>query len=143
MLPGRTAIYDIRCKDVARFLSTGPKTLDEIGNFLLKLYPKSKLDPKGTWIRDVLVEWNPLVVKTENGKYMLSDLGRAFISLPGREGADPTPEEKAFILGLMVQDKEQGKVVSAIILGLDPKNYIEKNGWTIQQTETVLTWVLQ
>jgi hypothetical protein len=57
------AIYNIRYKDVARILSTGTKTLDEVKEEINKLYPKLK--PDKNWIPQVLVDWNPLVTKKE------------------------------------------------------------------------------
>jgi len=102
------ALYDVRCKDVARYLSTGAKALAEIRERINQLYPG--LRAEGTWILDILCKWNSLVTE-ENGTFKLSELGRAFISLPGREGEEITTEEKVFLVGVMMLDEDQRQVI--------------------------------
>ena len=126
------AIHDVRCKDVARILSTGPKTIDEIGDIIHKIYPG--IDPKGKWVREVLTKWNPLVVE-RNGRFELSDLGRALISLPGREGEEPTLEEKIFLIGIMMMDKVQRKIIGELITTGASKH---SDNWTVNRTKECL-----
>ncbi len=114
-----TVIYDIRCKDTARILATGPKKLNEIGEEIHKLYPG--INPKGTWLRQVLVEWNPLVKKVGD-KYELSDLGKVFISLPGRIGEKPTGEEKAFLTWIIMLSPKQRQVICKLLLMKDSRD---------------------
>jgi len=126
------AIYDIRCKDVARFLATGPKTLSEIGDRLHQLYPS--LDPRGSYVREVLTDWNPFLVKVD-GVFKLSDLGRALISLPGREGDELTEDERAFMLGVMMLDERQRKIICELIL---TGRSSASDAWVINQTRRCL-----
>jgi len=125
-------LYDVKCKDVARFLATGPKTLDDIGSRIHELYPE--IDPKGKWVKEVLVEWNPLIVK-KNDKFELSVLGRALISLPGREGKDPTVEETIFLIGVMMLDERQRKVVGELITTGSSKH---PDNWVVNRTRACL-----
>lgn len=126
------ALYDVRCKDIARLLSVSPKTLDEIGDRVHSLHPT--INPKGTWVRDILVKWNSLVVR-ENEKFKLSSLGRAFISLPGREGDEVTTEEKVFVLGIIMLDDKQRKVASELITTGSSSS---PDDWVVLQTRQVL-----
>ena len=126
------ALYDIRCKDVARLVSTGSKTLDEIANKIHSLYHSLKAE--GTYIRDVLIKWNPLV-SDNNGKFDLSSLGRAFILLPGREGSEVTFEERVFLAGVLTLDNRQRKIMAELIT---TGSASDTDGWIIGQTKGVL-----
>jgi len=122
------ALFDIRCKDVARLLSTESRTLQEIGDVIHTLYPR--LDPRGNWVRDNLVAWNPFLIE-KKGKYGLSELGRALISLPGREGDEPTEVERVFLLGVMMIDENQRRVINKLLLGLDMRG---EDRWIVDVT---------
>jgi len=107
------ALYDIRCKDVARFLATGTRTRHQIGDYIHELYPT--LNPRGDWVCQPLTSWNPYIQAVKDDNYKLSDLGRALISLPGRGGEPPTEAEKTFLLGTMMLFERQRKVVAELI----------------------------
>ena len=127
-----SGLYDIRCKDVARFLATGTRTLQQIGDYINKLYPT--IDPRGSWVRQPLTSWNPYIQKINKDKYTLSDLGRVLISLPGREGEQPTEAEKAFLLGTMMLFEPQQKIISEIIhVGKS-----EADDWMVVQSKRCL-----
>jgi len=125
-------MYDIRCKDVARILAEGSKAYKEIATELHTMY--SGLDPQGSWIKTVLLKWNPLVVK-DGDMWNLSDLGKAFVKLPGNFGGPPTDAEKYFITGLLMSDKEQREIASELILH-GKSSY--KNKWVVNVTRVML-----
>ena len=126
------ALYDVRCKDVARILSTNVKTMDEIGDAIHSLHPS--IDPRGTWVRDILIMWNSLVTRGNVG-FKLSNLGRAIISLPGSEGNEVTPEEKVFLLGVMMLDNQQRRIASELMtIG----NSSDRDEFVVNQTSKVL-----
>lgn len=127
-----SGLYDIRCKDIARFLATGTRTLQQIGDYINKLY--STIDPRGTWVREPLTSWNPYVKEISKDKYALSDLGRALVSLPGREREPPTEAEKSFLLGTMMLFEPQQKIVAELIhLGKS-----EGDEWMVVQSKRCL-----
>ena len=125
-------LYDIRCKDVARIVAARPKTMIEIGKQIHQLYPD--VDAAGTWVRDPLTLWNPYI-KPIDDRYKLSELGRAFVSLPGREGEDPTELETVFLLGTLLLDERQRRIVSELIA---LKKSTDKDTWIVNQTQRVL-----
>lgn len=131
---GLTPLLDIRCRDVARILVGGPKTRREIGIKLREKYPK--LRARGAWVRDVLLAWNPLVVRVSDDVWDLSDLGKALVKLPGELGTPLTTEEKAFMLGLIMLDEAQRKVASELILTGKPTH---GDKWLTGLTKRVLT----
>jgi hypothetical protein len=126
-------MYDIRCKDVARILAEGPKAYKEIATELHTIY--SRLDPQGSWIKTVLLKWNPLVVNIGKNMWDLSDLGKAFVKLPGNFGGPLTDAEKYFITGLLMSDKEQREIASELILH-GKSSY--KNRWVVNATRVML-----
>lgn len=127
-------VLDIRCRDVARILAEGPKKREEIEARLHEKYPKLK--PGGSWVRNILLKGNPLVGKTHDNVWTLSDLGKAFIKLPGELGSSLTTEEKIFLIGLVMLDEKQRKVVSEII-ALGKSTY--SNKFIVDRTRRVLT----
>lgn len=128
-----TGLYDVRCKDVARFLATGTRTLQQIGDNIHKLHPT--IDPRGTWVREPLTSWNPYIQEVSKDNYELSNLGRALISLPGREGEPPTEAEKRFLVGTMMLFEPQRKIIAELI-------YTGKSGdtddWIVVQSKRCL-----
>ncbi|MEM1910781.1 MAG: hypothetical protein QXU78_03115 [Sulfolobales archaeon] len=126
-------LYDVRCRDVARILASGPRTRKEIGTELRKIYPT--LRARGAWVREVLLEWNPLVIKIGNDTWDLSDLGRTLVKLPGELGKPLTTEEKIFLLGLLLLDPRQRKI-TAELLALGKSSAADK--WAVIQTTRVL-----
>ncbi|MEM1931113.1 MAG: hypothetical protein QW780_03700 [Sulfolobales archaeon] len=106
-------LYDVRCRDVARILASGPRTRREIGAELRKIYPT--LRARGAWVREVLLEWNPLVIRVGKDTWDLSDLGKALVKLPGEFGKPLTAEEKAFLLGLLLLDPRQRKIAAELL----------------------------
>lgn len=129
-----TPLLDVRCRDVARILAEGPKTRKEIGIKLREKHPKLKA--RGAWVRDVLLAWNPLVVRVNDDLWGLSDLGRALVKLPGEPGAPLTTEEKAFMLGLMMLDEAQRRIISEFIL---TGKSTHSSKWLANLTRRVLT----
>lgn len=127
-----SGLYDVRCKDVARFVATGTRTLKQIGDHISKLHPS--IDSKGSWVREPLTSWNPYIQSIDKDKYTLSDLGRALISLPGREGEEPTEAEKAFLVGSMILFEPHRKVVAELI-HVGKSNADE---WVVTQTKSCL-----
>ncbi len=126
------ALLDIRCRDVARILVGGPRTRREVGEKLREIYPR--LRARGSWVRQVLLEWNPLVTRTGDDVWDLSDLGRALARLPGELGKPPTREEAAFLLGLLLLDPVQRRVTAELLVtGRSPGNR-----WLVACTTTVL-----
>lgn len=119
---------------MARILVEGPKTRREIGVKLREKYPR--LRARGAWVRDVLLTWNPLVVRVSDDMWDLSDLGKALVKLPGELGAPLTTEEKAFMLGLIMLDETQRKVASELIL---TGKSTQSGKWLIGLTKRVLT----
>ncbi|MEM2005839.1 MAG: hypothetical protein QW705_04930 [Zestosphaera sp.] len=126
-------VLDVRCRDVARILAEGPKTRKEVGVKLRKEYPS--LRPRGSWVRDVLLRWNPLAANVGDDVWGLSDLGNTFTKLPGELGKPLTTEEKAFLLGLMLLDEKQGRVVSELLTLGRSSN---PDRWLVTQTRRVL-----
>jgi len=64
----------------------------------------------------------------------VSDLGRALISLPGREGEPPTEAERAFMLGTMMLFEPQRKIIADLIhMGKS-----DADDWTVTQTKSCL-----
>jgi hypothetical protein len=124
-------LYDLRCKDVARIVAAGPKTINDIGRRIHELYPD--IDVTGTWIQQPLTEWNPFVEREDN-RYKLSELGRALISLPGREGEEPTDSEKSFLIGTMMFDEKQRRAVAELIL----LGRSTEDEWIVTQTRSCL-----
>jgi len=127
------ALYDIRCRDVARILVAGPRSRRDIGTELSKLYPT--LRPRGSWVRDVLLRENPLVVNLGNDNWGLSPLGQALVKLPGELGKPLTEEERVFLAGLVLLDKEQRKVAAEL---LATGSSTERNVWLVRHTARVL-----
>jgi len=127
-----SGLYDVRCKDISRFVATGTRTLQEIGDYINTLYPS--IDSRGGWVREPLTAWNPYIQKIDKDKYILSDLGRALISLPGREGEPPTEAERAFMLGTMMLFEPQRKIIADLIhMGKS-----DADDWTVTQTKSCL-----
>lgn len=126
-------VLDVRCRDVARILAEGSKTRKEVGVKLREKYPG--LRSRGSWVRDVLLRWNPLVVNVGGDVWGLSELGSALVRLPGEFGKPLTTEEKAFLLGLMLLDGRQGRVVSELLLSGESSS---PNKWLVTQTRRVL-----
>lgn len=129
-------VLDIRCRDVVRILAEGPKKRREVGARLHEKYPG--LRPRGSWVRDVLLRWNPLVVSVGDDTWALSDLGSALAKLPGELGSPLTTEEKAFLIGLMMLDERQRKIVSELVV-LGKSTGPDK--WIVVQTRRVLTHI--
>ncbi|MEM0347606.1 MAG: hypothetical protein QXL83_03835 [Zestosphaera sp.] len=96
-------------------------------------YPKLRV--RGAWIKIVLLTWNPLVVRVGNDTWDLSDLGKALVKLPGELGAPLTTEEKIFMLGMIMLDEKQRKIVSELIL-TGKSTHSDK--WLVSQTRRVL-----
>lgn len=126
-------VLDIRCRDVVRILAEGSKTRKEVGAKLREKHPR--LRPRGSWVRDVLLRLNPLVVNVGDDVWGLSDLGNALAKLPGEFGKPLTTEEKAFLLGLMLLDEKQGRVVSELLLWGRSSN---PDKWLVTQTRRAL-----
>ncbi|MEM2007254.1 MAG: hypothetical protein QW154_06425 [Sulfolobales archaeon] len=126
-------LYDVRCRDVARILASGSRTRKEIGTELRKIYPT--LRARGAWVREVLLEWNPLVTKVGDDTWDLSDLGKALVKLPGELGKPLTTEETVFLLGLLLLDPRQRRV-TAELLATGRSSAADK--WVIIQTTRVL-----
>ncbi len=126
-------LLDVRCRDVARILTAGPRSRREIGTELSKLYPS--LRPRGSWVRDVLLRWNPLVVNVGDDNWGLSTLGQALIKLPGELGKPLTEEEKIFLAGLVFLDDTQRKVAAELIT-TGSSTY--RNTWLVRHTSKVL-----
>lgn len=127
------ALYDVRCRDVARILASGPRSRRDVGTELNKLYPN--LRPRGSWVRHVLLRENPLVVDLGGDNWGLSPLGQALVKLPGELGKPLTEEEKAFLAGLLLLDERQRKVVAELIA---TGKSTEKDTWIVRQTARVL-----
>lgn len=125
-------LYDVRCRDVARILAGGPKTRKEIGAELTRIYPT--LRARGSWVREVLLELNPLVTKVGDDTWDLSDLGRALVKLPGELGKPLTSEETAFLMGLLLLDPKQRKVVAELLATGSSTG----DKWVVIQTSRVL-----
>lgn len=117
---------------MARFLASGAKNLNEIGKRINKLYPD--IEPDGNWIKEPLTKWNPFVER-ENDKFRLSNLGRALISLPGREGDPPTESERAFLLGVMLFDERQRRIMSELVLA---GKSTDADSWVVDCTRACL-----
>jgi len=126
------ALYDVRCRDVVRILASGPMGRREIGEKLREVYPT--LSPRGRWVKTVLLEWNPYVVREDNS-YRLSDLGQALSAIPGEVGGELSDAEKVFILGTMMLDEAQRKIVAELIA---TGKSTSKDTWKVTQTERVL-----
>lgn len=126
-------LYDIRCRDVARILAGGPRTRREIGEELSKIYPT--LRARGRWVRNVLLESNPLVTRVDRDTWGLSDLGKALVRLPGELGRPLTTEEAVFLSGLLLADSRQRMVV-AELLTTGRSSAADK--WMVAQTRRVL-----
>lgn len=126
------ALLDVRCRDVARILVEGPKTRKEIGSKLHEIYPT--LRARGAWVREVLLEKNPLVTSATDDAWELSDLGKALVRLPGELGKPLTSEETAFLLGLLLLDPSQRKVVAELL----STGKSQENKWLVIQTARVL-----
>lgn len=128
-----TPLLDVRCRDIARILAEGPRTRKEIGIKLREKYPR--LRARGAWVRYVLLTWNPLVVKVGDDVWGLSDLGKALTKLPGELGAPLTTEEKVFMLGLMMLDEEQRRIVSELVM---TGKSTHESKWLVNLTKRVL-----
>ncbi|OYT51146.1 MAG: hypothetical protein B6U73_02560 [Desulfurococcales archaeon ex4484_204] len=126
------ALYDVRCRDVVRILASGPMGRREIGEKLREVYPT--LSPRGRWVKTVLLEWNPYVIREDNN-YKLSDLGQALSAIPGEVGGELSDAEKVFILGTMMLDEAQRKIVAELIA---TGKSTSKDTWKVTQTERVL-----
>lgn len=126
-------MYDIRCRDVARILAGGPRTRREIGEELSKIYPT--LRARGKWVRNVLLEWNPLVTRVDRDTWSLSDLGKALVRLPGELGKPLTTEEVVFLSGLLLADPRQRTVVAEL---LTTGKSSAAGRWVVAQTRRVL-----
>lgn len=127
------ALYDIRCRDVARILVLGPRSRRDVGTELSKLYPN--LRPRGSWVRHVLLRENPLVVNLGDDNWGLSPLGQALVKLPGELGKPLTEEEKVFLAGLLLLDRRQRRVVAELIA---TGRSAERDTWLVRQTSRVL-----
>ena len=126
-------MYDVRCRDVARILASGPRSRRDVGTELNKLYPS--LRPRGSWVRHVLLRENPLVVDLGGDNWGLSPLGQALVKLPGELGKPLTEEERAFLAGLLLLDEEQRRVAAELIaLGRST----HRDTWFVRQTARVL-----
>ena len=82
-----------------------------------------------------MLTWNPLVTRIEDDVWDLSNLGKALIKLPGELGAPLTTEEKAFMLGLMMLDEEQRKIVSELMI---TGKSTHESKWLVGLTKRVL-----
>jgi hypothetical protein len=127
-------LYDVRCRDVARVLASGPRSRRDIGVELSKLYPG--LRPRGSWVRSVLLRSNPLVVHLGEDNWGLSPLGQALVKLPGELGKPLTEEERVFLAGLLLLDERQRRVVAELLL---TGRSTERDTWVVRQTARVLT----
>jgi hypothetical protein len=127
-------LYDVRCRDVARVLASGPRSRGDIGVELNKLYPG--LRPRGSWVRHVLLRWNPLVVNLGGDNWGLSPLGQALVKLSGELGKPLTEEERVFLAGLLLLDERQRRVVAELVL---TGRSTERDTWVVRQTARVLT----
>lgn len=83
----------------------------------------------------MLLAWNPLVVRVGNDTWDLSDLGKALVKLPGELGTPLTIEEKTFLLGLMMLEEAQRKIISELIL---TGKSTHSNRWLVNQTRRIL-----
>lgn len=128
-------LYDQRCRDAARIVAGSPKTKREVGAAIRRYY--TRMNPSGTWIRDVLLDWNPMMSKM-GSRYTLTSLGRALVGLPGREGEPLTNEEKAFILGVMMLDTRQRRIICELLAKGATR---DRDKWIVDQTKKVLAAV--
>ncbi len=126
------ALLDVRCRDVARILAEGPRTRREIGAKLHEIFPRIR--PRGSWVRQVLLEWNPLVFRVGNDTWDLSDLGKALVKLPGELGKPLSREETAFLLGLLLLDPVQRRVTAELLATGKSLG----NRWMVACTKSVL-----
>ena len=122
------------CATLSLFITPQGKPLSrrEIGEKLREVYPT--LSPRGRWVKTVLLEWNPYVIREDNN-YRLSDLGQALSAIPGEVGGELSDAEKVFILGTMMLDEAQRKIVAELIA---TGKSTSKDTWKVTQTERVL-----
>ncbi len=76
-----------------------------------------------------------MVVRVSDDVWDLSDLGKALVKLPGELGAPLTIEEKTFMLGLMMLDETQRRIVSELIL---TGKSTHSNRWLVSLTRRTL-----
>lgn len=126
-------LFDIRCRDVARFVASGPKTVREIGEKIHELYPE--INSKGRWVKDILIGRNPFIKMVDEGKYGLSDLGMELVKLPGKEGEKLTNMEKVFLLEVLMLDDVQRRIACELIV-LRRSRYGSK--WAVNLTKRIL-----